>query len=60
MTSDQRDHHEKPRHDEGRPLEPPLVDSKHLLANGQSVRIRHNGELYVLRVTRNGKLILNK
>lgn len=31
-----------------------------LLAGRNEVRIEHNGDIYVLRVTRNGKLILTK
>ncbi len=39
---------------------PPLIDS-HLLLQGQrAVEISHNGELYRLQATRQGKLILTK
>ncbi|MES2480947.1 MAG: hemin uptake protein HemP [Pseudomonadota bacterium] len=39
---------------------PPLIDS-HLLLQGQrTVEISHNGELYRLQATRQGKLILTK
>jgi hemin uptake protein HemP len=39
---------------------PQVVDSRTLLQPGQSVVIRHNGVLYTLRETRQGKLILTK
>ena len=38
----------------------PVIDSAQLLANRKEVQIRHAGEVYRLRVTKNGKLILNK
>ena len=38
----------------------PVIDSAQLLADGKEVQIRHAGEVYRLRVTKNGKLILNK
>lgn len=37
-----------------------VIESKDLFADKNEVEIRHAGELYRLRVTRNGKLILNK
>ncbi|MBB5191686.1 hemin uptake protein HemP [Silvimonas terrae] len=37
-----------------------VVDSRSLLQPGQSVIIKHNGVLYTLRETRQGKLILTK
>jgi hemin uptake protein HemP len=37
-----------------------LVDSDDLLRGGREVLIRHGGELYRLRHTRNDKLILTK
>jgi hemin uptake protein HemP len=37
-----------------------VIDSARLLADQKEVQIRHGDELYRLRVTRNGKLILNK
>lgn len=37
-----------------------LIDSRCLFADRKILHIRHNGELYVLRMTKNGKLILNK
>ena len=36
------------------------IDSRRLFAEANEVTILHGGELYRLRVTRNGKLILNK
>lgn len=37
-----------------------MLDSARLFAEGNEVTIRHEGQLYRLRLTRNGKLILNK
>ncbi len=42
------------------PLGAATIESERLFAGGREVRIRHNGETYRLRLTRNGKLILNK
>lgn len=36
------------------------ISSRELLGTGGIVRIEHAGELYVLRRTRNGRLILTK
>jgi len=36
------------------------IDSKVLLAGRQELNIRHGGDAYVLRVTKNGKLLLTK
>ncbi|MDP1799588.1 MAG: hemin uptake protein HemP [Planctomycetaceae bacterium] len=37
-----------------------VVSSKEILQGGQEVVIEHEGEFYRLRLTRNGKLILQK
>lgn len=37
-----------------------LIHSHELLQNGKEVFIQHNGKQYLLRCTRNGKLILTK
>ena len=37
-----------------------VIDSAYLLAGHKEVQISHAGEIYRLRVTKNGKLILNK
>ena len=37
-----------------------LIHSHELLRNGKEVFIQHNGKQYLLRCTRNGKLILTK
>ena len=37
-----------------------IIDSAYLFADRKEVQIHHEGELYRLRVTKNGKLILNK
>jgi hemin uptake protein HemP len=39
---------------------PPVFDSAHLLQGEREVLIRHGGECYRLRHTRNDKLILTK
>ena len=53
--------------DGGRPLPPaqavsgsPLLESRTLLRGTREVLIRHGGEVYRLRHTRNDKLILTK
>jgi hemin uptake protein HemP len=38
----------------------PRFDSKDLLHDGSAVEIDHAGQLYLLRVTRENKLILTK
>lgn len=43
-----------------RPTDSPVIDSAELFADRKEIHIRHGGELYRLRLTRNGKLILNK
>jgi len=40
--------------------QPPVTTSKALLGQGSTLLIEHQGSLYTLRVTRNGKLILTK
>jgi hemin uptake protein HemP len=42
------------------PQAPVVLDSNQLLAGRKQVSISHGGELYSLRLTRNGKLILTK
>jgi hemin uptake protein HemP len=37
-----------------------VIESAYLLSDRKEVQIRHEGQVYRLRVTRNGKLILNK
>jgi hemin uptake protein HemP len=39
---------------------PEVIPADFLFKNAQEVLIRHNGELYRLRITRNDKLILTK
>ena len=36
------------------------IDSQALFAGRREIEIRHEGKVYRLRITRNGKLILNK
>ncbi len=38
----------------------PSLDSQALLQGGRAVSIHHNGEVYRLQATRQGKLILTK
>ena len=40
--------------------QPAVYDSRQLFATGKEVLIRHAGEIYRLRVTRQNKLILTK
>ncbi|OWY37933.1 hemin transporter HemP [Xenophilus sp. AP218F] len=42
------------------PPAPPLLNSQQLFRQGREVRIEHQGEIYRLQLTRNGKLILIK
>ncbi len=53
---------EPPAPEEGTPAgcRPRVIESATLFAGRREVDIRHGGETYRLRVTRNGKLILNK
>jgi len=36
------------------------IESRDLFAERKEVKIRHEGQVYRLRITKNGKLILNK
>lgn len=53
-------HHPAPERAELRPQGAAALDSRALLQGGKAVAIRHNGELYRLQATRQGKLILTK
>lgn len=44
----------------GAPETPPEVSTGELMGRGRELLIRHGDELYRLRITRNGKLILQK
>lgn len=44
----------------GRPDEAPPIDSSQLFAERSEIRILHEGQIYRLRATRNGKLVMNK
>lgn len=57
-ANDDHDHDRQRHADE--PAAGKVVDSRDLLREHRELRIRHEGEVYVLRVTRNGRLILNK
>lgn len=43
-----------------RPAAPRVVPSRELLSERGQLHIEHQGERYVLRITRQGKLILTK
>ncbi len=38
----------------------PVINSDYLFRGRNEVMIQHRGDIYRLRITRNGKLILNK
>ena len=42
------------------PSRPPVVESRELLRGGGQVLILHAGQTYILRQTKENKLILNK
>ncbi len=48
---------EKGNENSGEPIN--LISSRQLLGQGGALYIRHQDRLYVLRITKNGKLILN-
>jgi hemin uptake protein HemP len=56
------DHHAEPRPAPERPpaAPAPTYDSAELFNGRREVLIRHGGALYRLKITRQGKLILNK
>jgi len=37
-----------------------VIPVRRLLGEDRAVRLEHDGDLYLLRITRNGKLILTK
>lgn len=41
-------------------IRPPLFHSPDLFGDQTEIRIDHKGEIYRIRITRNGKLIMNK
>lgn len=41
-------------------LQPTFLDSKTLFADTRQISILHEGEIYTLRITSRGKLILTK
>jgi hemin uptake protein HemP len=45
---------------EKRPARQSAIESSDLFATGNEVQIHHDGEVYRLRLTKTGKLILNK
>ena len=49
-----------PRTSTGARPTPRRIPSKHLLGEQGQLHIEHQGERYVLRITRQGKLILTK
>ncbi len=51
-----------PAKDQAAPSDPLIaaIDSETLLKGGKELLIRHHGQIYRLRLTRNDKLILHK
>lgn len=47
-------------HPSGARPDKPVVASREILGDSRSAIILHEGETYILRVTRQGKLVLNK
>lgn len=61
MTSDEAIRHDFPSNSsDSSPPAPRCVRSEEILRGDVEVLIEHHGELYRLRRTRNGKLILQK
>lgn len=56
MTDDRDD----PEPDEPPPRDGPVLRTEDLFGDRREVWIEHNGERYRLRITRRGKLILQK
>lgn len=50
----------EPRLDQGAPEDSPMVEAAQLFGRHRQIVIGHNGCRYVLRITKHGKLILNK
>ena len=46
--------------DPARPGRPPMLESEQLFRGHRTIEISHNGSLYRLQATRQGKLILTK
>lgn len=55
VERDPRETDERPE-----PKEPVDLDTRELFAGRSEIRIRHDNAVYRLRITRAGKLILNK
>ena len=51
---------DRPDKDQARQAEPRIIGSGDLFKGNRVIQIRHGGEIYTLRQTRLGKLILNK
>lgn len=61
MTDETEQHGKVPPPLAPKPAGPPrTISSKELLGTAREVYIEHAGEVYRLRLTRNGKLILHK
>jgi hemin uptake protein HemP len=52
--------HRNPDHRQTRLARQGVIESADLFADRNEVQIHHDGEVYRLRLTKNGKLILNK
>ena len=51
---------DRPSKDQAGQAEPRIIESSDLFKGNRVIQIRHGGEIYSLRQTRLGKLILNK
>jgi hemin uptake protein HemP len=51
---------DRPDKDQARQAEPRIIESGDLFKGNRVIQIRHGAEIYSLRQTRLGKLILNK
>ena len=60
MTSEPADRREQAADSSGPKAPPKVVSAEELFAGQREICIEHDGERYVLRITRRGKLILQK
>ena len=58
MNGDSAGHGQKRQ--PARPVPPPVIDSQTLFGCANEIRLRHRGQEYRLRITRQDKLILTK
>ncbi|MDA8363211.1 MAG: hemin uptake protein HemP [Gammaproteobacteria bacterium] len=60
MNTEKRNPPGHPRKRPGETETAPVVSASVLFGAARALAIEHNGERYVLRITRNGRLILTK